>query len=91
MVAVQKFHTKQKKFSSNNYPHFIVGRGYGTTDCKNNASSLSLVPCKNHYPEIPVSQATPKNSTFKFNVQTQLSNLKEKTGLSTKSKTTALN
>ncbi|XP_052474543.1 uncharacterized protein LOC128030720 isoform X1 [Carassius gibelio] len=39
----QKFHTKQKNNSSNKYPHFAVGRGYGTADCINNASSLSLV------------------------------------------------
>lgn len=66
MVAVQNFHTKQKNISNNNYPHF-VGQSYETTDCKNNASSLSSFaePCEKHHPEILVLQATPKN---KFSV-----------------------
>ncbi|KAI2655401.1 Conserved oligomeric Golgi complex subunit 3 [Labeo rohita] len=60
---ILKFHTNQKSNSSNNYPHFVVGRGYGTTDCKNcKTFSLSRFSkcCYNHHPEIPVLQATRK-------------------------------
>lgn len=80
MVAAQKFHTKQKNNSSNNYPHF-VGQSYGTTECKNNANALSSFD--------DLVKITIRKFLFcKFNVKIQLSNLKEQKDLRTQPKTT---